>query len=593
MTPNHVPIGPWRRASRRILAGAVMALCGQAVLGQASPDQAGDATPGGLVAPTLMAPALVAPTLGAVSNFGQGFVPARLEQALALGVRDFRDGISWQRSETAPGRYDFSDPRASYPALIAAAGADLSLTLNWGHALYDGGDTPTSAAAVSAFGAFAAELVRRFPDLDAIEVGNEFNGVDFVRGPLETASIAERAAAHVALLGAAAAASDAVAPEVRILGGAAHSIPGGWFGTVMGSGGAQLAAEGLLDAIVVHPYTTPPEQIVRQVEVIRDIPLLEAMPIEVTEFGSDDAGLAAGLLLRNHCQMGLAGVSRAVWYPLTDRGDGMVPLIDQVGRATEVGLAYRMAAAEFAGRPIEAWRPDPFTYGCVMGGDTLVAWGEPRTLRPGPGVRVRDAAGRALDARGLALSMDRPLVLRAAPGSDVLAGLRLGPQRVVADSYHQFGYPGADTSGDPFRRAERLSGRTTPLVARPGQEREGVPWTPYLAGSEPPLRVTAQSLVPGGGPGRPIEVVHAIVMPVSATVDLELLLGTPDRSEDGVSVTVTLNGRTLHAAAGRGALDVVLDGLALRRGDLVEVAVGPNGTAAGDVAAFRLTLRRS
>ena len=100
---------------------------------------------------------MTAPLLGAASNFGQGVQPGMLRNAVALGVTDLRDGLNWGLAQTRADDYDFSDPRAAYPRDVLDAGLSLSLTLNWGNPLWEGGDTPVTPEGIAAFGRFAGD----------------------------------------------------------------------------------------------------------------------------------------------------------------------------------------------------------------------------------------------------------------------------------------------------------------------------------------------------------------------------------------------------------------------------------------------------
>ena len=533
---------------------------------------------------------MTAPLLGAASNFGQGVQPGMLRNAVALGVTDLRDGLNWGLAQTRADAYDFSDPRTAYPRDVLDAGLSLSLTLNWGNPLWEGGDTPVTPEGIAAFGRFAGALARQYPGLDAVEIGNEFNSADFLRGPLETASATARAEAHAALLAAAAQVLRAEDPAIRLLGGASHSIPLGYLWAVLDAGGAAH-----MDALAMHPYTTPPEQLARQVAVLRRHPKAASLPIEITEFGSADPAAAAGYMLRDYCQMALSGVTRAVWYPLNPRGDGLVPLMTADGRITGAGRAFRIITGEFAGREVRDAAPDPFTYGCRFGEDTMLLWGAPRELRVADGIELRDPEGRVL-APPYALSRETPLILRGTTGRiDIGDGVELGPQRLIADSFDQFGYPAADGTppeGDPFERFLRIDGREAPLATMPGQEAGGTLWTPYLGDpGQRPLRLTADQLLPGRSAAHPVEIVHRWTAPEPMRVALTARFDVAARSEDGITVALTRNGEEIAAEESSGVIEIAPPPMPLAAGDVLEIAVGPGGSAAGDVTEYRITLR--
>lgn len=417
-----------------------------------------------------------APSLGAATNLAQGVQPQTIGAGIALGMRDFRDGMNWARVESAPGRYDFNGPRRRFPDEIAAQGGQVSLVVNFGNPLYDEGNTPESDAALAAMADYAGALADRFPGLLSIEVGNEFNGVNFVRGPLAKVSPEKRATAYTKMLLTVAQGIRAVDAEKRILGGATHSLPGAWLWQILDEGGGDS-----LDALAVHPYTTPAEQFVRQMAVLRRHPGMRNLPVEVTEFGTSDRAEAGNHLLRNFCQFALAGVSRAVWFPANARGEKMVPLFTPEGRITPAGEAWRLVQRSMAGRPVRDATSDPFTYGCLFGENVLVLWGDPRAVTVAPMAQVTDALGRALPAPHV-LSETAPIIVSTEDGSAVEPLVSLASGSRVADSFDQFAYPSGEESramGDGFDRFARLGTREIPLVTLPGQEAPGTPWHPY------------------------------------------------------------------------------------------------------------------
>lgn len=552
-----------------------------AVFGLASPGRADPPTPRG-------------PDLAGVSNFNQGWDSNTLETSQSLPVLDFRDGIYWSQVERVPGQMGFDRATTGYPKRIGMSGASLSLTVNWGNKLYDSGDTPHSPEAVAAFARFAATAAKTFPAVHTIEVGNEFNGTNFVSGPVKEASSMERADYYTELLKATYAAVKQARPEVTVLGGATHSIPVGYLWRIFERGGGAA-----MDAIALHPYTTPPEQLTRQIEVLRRHPAAADLPIQVTEFGEPDLTRAAGYLLRDYCQMAIAGVTRAAWYPLNDRGDGLVPLFDRDGTITPAGRAYELAQRLLAGHPARDAAPDAFTYACLFDEDKLVIWGEPRAVTlEGEGLAAYDAEGAPLDSSALALSMDHPILLRV-EGAAIELGknVQLGPQSIIADSFHQFGYPEDDqrqAQGDGFARFLRRNGREIPLRTFPGQDAPGTLWTPYRANEQQrPVRLTATSMVPGKRDNVATEVVHQFRADQDMVVSVEASFQPSNESRDGVTVAIYQGDATLDETTVTGAYRFELPRIELSQGETLEFAVGPGGGAQGDTTVYRITIRRA
>ncbi|MDE3078654.1 MAG: hypothetical protein KGI94_01315, partial [Paracoccaceae bacterium] len=402
---------------------------------------------------------LTGPVLGVATNFGQHWQPAMLAAARQLPARNFRDEVYWTDVERN-GVFSFGRMETRFPEMIATEGATMSLLVNNGNPGYDEGHTPHSADAIAAFARFAAKTVQRFPAITSVEVGNEFNSQDFVSGPVKADGLTARAMDDLRLLTAVHDAVKAVAPKVRILGGGVHSIPVGFLAPMFAAGAAQK-----MDALAIHTYTTPAEQLVRQIAVLRQLPGMADMPIDVTEFGEEKAAKAPGHLLRNYCQMALSGVERAIWYDLSPRGDGMTPLIDEAGQVTPVGQTYRMISGLMEGRPVQDVAPDPFTYACRFGQGALVIWGAPRAVRLAtPGLRVLDDTGAPLAPAGLKLSEADPLVITGPGPISLGRDVILGPQSVLADTFDQYAYPGIPGQPqDPFDRYALMDGERLPL----------------------------------------------------------------------------------------------------------------------------------
>ena len=515
-----------------------------------------------------------------------------MDQALDSGITDFRDAIYWDRVEQPDGTWVFDTPQTAYPDVLVANGARMSLTVNNGHPAYDDGATPTSDAAVAAFGAHAAATVARFPAIDAVEVGNEFNGPNFVTGPLRDAGLAARADAYAALLAAVADQVRATRPDVRIIGGGVHSIPTGYLQLLVDRGAADH-----MEALALHPYSTPVEHYARQIAVLRQIPAFARIPIEITEAGTQDSAAAPGMLVRSHCQYALAGVSRIAWYALNERGDEYAPLITRAGDRTPTWAAFDFAQRELAGKAVADVAPDPFTYACLYDGRKLVIWGMARQLDVlAPDITVHDATGAVQSGTTFTLSETEPLILIAPRALSLGDDISLAPQMVLADSYHGFTYPdGADTQAPGgFLRTVREGGADTPLQTMPGQARDDRPWTPWLGiPANGDIRLLPTSLLPAGNTAYPVSVVHSFTAPEAMSVDVSATFTPADRSADGIDVTMHVADQDVWSGSGEGPIRLEQAGIALQAGQTLSVAVGPGATAAGDVTDYRITLRRS
>ena len=525
--------------------------------------------------------------LGAASNFSQGWSETTWRAARNLPLRRLRDGMRWADVERTPGRYTFDKPATTWPDRFAKSGVRITLTLNWGNPLYDGGMTPHSPEALSAFGRFASAVVQRFPQIDTLEIGNEVNGGNFVSGPVKQAGLAARGQYHLAMVRAAALEVQKVRPEVQVLGGATHSLPGGFLWPLLKRPGAQAIA-----GLAVHPYTTPIDQLAAQIGLLRRQPALARVPLHVTEFGSADPARAADDLVRGYAALAVLGVTEMDWYPLNERGDGLLPLVRRDGSLTPAGRAFRLVQSRLAGEPARDASPGPFTFVRRFGPYAAVLWGAPRTVTIDPRTTTAlDATGARLDPDGLALREDRPLVLVSTqPLSG--AAIRFGCQPLVADSFYQFGYPapgGGQAPGDTFERAVRIAGRDVPFTVMPGQQRRGVPWTPYLGlEGRPRLRLTADTVLPAlSGAGADVVLRYTVQQTARLRIEAEFTVSA--RSTGGIAVTLLRGGRSLLSRAGRRPvrIDMPLD---LRKGEVLTLSIGPNATARGDLTRYRIRI---
>ena len=522
--------------------------------------------------------------LGAASNFSQGWRGVTFDAARVLPLRHYRDGMRWADVEKQPGVYRFNKAHLNYPARIGNDGAELVLTLNWGNPLYDNGKTPHSPAALAAFGRFAAAVVQRYPAITTLEIGNEFNGANFVSGPVLEGGLAQRGRYHLAMVRSAATAVRAVRPEVRVIGGSTHSIAAGYLWPILDNGGAQL-----LDGLAIHPYTTPIDQFAAQFGVLRRNANAATMPLWITEWGSQNAARAADDLVRGYTVLAGLGAQSLYWYPLNERGDGHIPLVARNGEITSAGEAYRFVQTYLATNPAQNVSPDSFTFAYAFGPNALVLWGEPRSLALSSNtIEAYDARGRTLDRRELQLSPDQPVIVIGDEALVLGHNVVLGCQTLVADTFYQFAFPPAQTEG--FAPLIKLNGEVREWTTLPGQQRGGVPWMPYLGHHKRArLRLTAEGMVLAGRSGDEVAVIHNYTSPGDAALRLEARFAVDERSGDGVALSITAGTQSLlnEQRSGDGLID---KRLTLRAGETLGIVVANGPERTGDAAAYRLRL---
>lgn len=161
----------------------------------------------------------------------------------------------------------------------------------------------------------------------------------------------------------------------------------------------------------------------------------------------------------------------------------------------------------------------------------------------------------------------------------------------MADSYDQFSY---GVEADGFDRYVMDGKRRVALVAMPGQEEYSRPWTPYLAEKgNPMVRLQADTLLPGGNAGHPVAIVQDWHAPGAMKVRAKVTLEPAKRSDDGITLRITLNGKLLHEAVVTGLVTWESAPLTVAKGAVLSLSVGPNRNARGDVTRYRITLMRA
>ncbi|SDL16278.1 hypothetical protein [Aliiruegeria lutimaris] len=346
-----------------------------------------------------------------------------------------------------------------------------------------------------------------------------------------------------------------------------------------------------MDAIVLHPYAVPPEQLRRSIALLRAIPDATEMPIEITEWGTSSKEEAPAHLMKGYCQFALSAVTRFIWYPLGDRGDGFAPLIDG-NNVTPVGRAYQMAQTAFWGEPVTDLGLDPFTYGCGFGDKAMVLWGALRQVTLTEGVRAFASDGQPLASEELVLDRDRPIVLLSDAPIRIGEELRLGPHGVIADSYDQFAFPAQGQTTGPLMILAEKGRNSVPFATRPGQECGGVPWSPYLGNElDMSLRASADWVLPGEVPGlqgpQPVAIVQRYRAERSSAARLWIDIAPSAESMDGVILRIR-QGRDILLELWVAEATIVELPIALTAGMDTDVIVAPGENAHGDFTRLRI-----
>lgn len=529
----------------------------------------------------------VAPVVSANSGFQAGPHRQATQRLEVIDLDSLRDGVVWGRIEQQPGVYVFDRPNQRGIMELIESGRAGSITVYPRNPIYESGDTLLTDEGIAAFARFVAALKVNYPQIDTIQVGNEFNSTSFQHGPAKKMTPLERARLHARHLAAIAA-----QPElegVRILGGSTHSIAAGYIWEVLDAGGAAH-----MQAVALHPYTTPPEQIPGEIAVLRRHPDMAGLEIEATEFGTQNIEHAPDIFWRNYCALSMAGVQRAVWYPLEPRGDNYVPVLAENYALTPVGQALMLAHETAGGQEVEPFRPDPYTYGCRFGDGLAVLWGVERDLEILRGGIELLSGGLEPITEAPTLAPDRVLVLRDPDGAlDLHEDLLLGPLGLRADSFHEFDRPAegatavdGDTVG--FDRMLMRGDEVLDLSTCPGQQAPSTPWRPYLCQPEiPNFKLTPESFTLGGQ----VSLVHAYNPAESGSVIVEVEIAMESHSRNGVGVALEAGDRPADRRVVQGEQTLEFGPVEMRPGTPLRLVIDPNGGPAGDSGTLRITVR--
>ncbi|MEM6677798.1 MAG: hypothetical protein AAF675_08000 [Pseudomonadota bacterium] len=515
--------------------------------------------------------------LGVATHFSQGWDIGLAAEITALGADHARDSVRWEVGETGDGLYRFEGPRRDFPETLAAEDIDTRLVFLARHPAYEGGATVQSPAAIEAFGDYILAALAQFPDVATVEIGNEFNASNFVWGPLKAAGYEARAEAHAEIVAGVRQRLDRAGAEVTLLGGAAHSIPVDYL--------AAAAEAGLLDtvdAVALHPYTSPPEHLGEHLDLLRARLGAPSLRIHATEFGREGGTPteAADHLVKMSAALAAAGVESATWYALAEqKWFPNMELLGADGATRPAGRAFALMQHEVLSAG-QAWdlALDPLTQAIAFGDGALVIWGSPRGVKL-PGARWLDARGEPVAAP--VLHPARPLIALADGSPLDLTDLTLEPSPVLADSFFEFAL-----EEGRWQHSTLVDGK--PRALEPlGGGKPGAPWRPYLGLDWlRPLQVTEWTVVPANFSPGSREKAH----PITETISIEETGGpirvcgfvdVPERSADGITLSIAgTAGSILDRALAPGER-LQLD-LPLAEAQRLAFTVDPGDTASGD-----------
>ncbi len=340
---------------------------------------------------------------GFSTHFGQGWDPAWMDLLTRVGVRWYRDEISWGSVEPQKGTLALPEAALGWARRGRDLGLELLLILDYANAHYDDGGYPVSPEARAGFAGYGARAATELRGVAAhYEVWNEWCG------GCGMGTRKGRAEDYAPLYLEAARAVREADPTARVVGiggeyggkeDVAHTL-----GTMMRDG-----AGAAMDAFSIHPYHYPglPSAAFREHLEASLAAAAQAagkpVPLWITEIGwpTNFGGNGSGFLHQARClvrmyaiALGTPGVERVFWYDLRDDGTSLGYNEHNFGivHNQEFLLAPKPAYAALAqlvdavhGRAIES---------CVLGADGL--W---RLSLRGPDDRVWVVFADQLSAR--------------------------------------------------------------------------------------------------------------------------------------------------------------------------------------------------
>jgi hypothetical protein len=325
---------------------------------------------------------------GACTHFaqGKGRLSVNLELLSRMGARWLRDEASWGAIEREKGRYTFPPAFDAYIQAAPRYGIEPYLIFDYGNSLYDGGRSPASREAISAFAEYAYQLVQRYKGSCRFwEVYNEPNIGFWSPKP--------NAKDYAVLLRAASMAAKRADPHCTVIGMCTAGTDLAFIEEVL-----KQNVMDAVDGISIHPYRYPkaPEESDFVGELTRCKALLDRYggkekSLWLTEVGwptqNDARGVSeeasANYLARMYVQaMSLPFVRTTFWYDFQNDGTNPTYNEDNFGLirsdfTPKAGyVAYRMMTEALAGKRFVRRLPLPeplYAYEFAAGGERAIA----------------------------------------------------------------------------------------------------------------------------------------------------------------------------------------------------------------------------
>ncbi len=207
-----------------------------------------------------------------VSPFGvqmhnsQGGDQRSFELFARAGIVHFRDEQYWEHIERQKGVFNFPQTFTNFMARGAEARMQPLITLDWSNPFYDWEagmfTAPHTDAGRAGFANYGVEVVRKYPELKAVEIWNEYNAGTFIAGP----ATANKPFFYARMLEVASQRIRAARPDVKIVAGGTVPITHGFLRDVFAQG-----AMPHLDVVSIHPYRATVEGADVEIAELREL----------------------------------------------------------------------------------------------------------------------------------------------------------------------------------------------------------------------------------------------------------------------------------------------------------------------------------
>lgn len=486
---------------------------------------------------------------GVMTHFAHGWDPVWADIAALRGIKTVRDELYWDAVEREKGVFAFPRQFDAYMDSLRRNQIAPLIVLSFENRNYDNGDTPHTTEAISAFGRYGTEVLKRYGEqIQTVEIWNEYNGT-FCKGP----ATANRAGTYTAMLKEAFAQIKKARPEVTVLGGATAGIPLPYWEKLMQNG-----ALSSMDALSIHPYRyeAPPEGIEEEIVALQSLVKKynggETKPIWATEIGWGtqtkaapgalliDEATQAKFLVRAYALLLSVNVERVYWYLLHDYEDFTMGLTTADARPKLAAFAMQVMINELTdARFVRRDATAPGLYSMLFvrpsGEEVRVMWSLERTSIAADGAtRIVNLEGRTREIPGRISVDDNPLFI-----SGKLTALPPPPStRVSQIADARTGFSGQQ-GGNGWSFGEQV-GADPAFRLLPNYTVSD--WNAAWGGAHPYLFITSGDQHPSSGAGLPVTAVRRWTSDRNDTVRIvgEFRCTT---NGDGVGAAVLVNGQ--------------------------------------------------